>query len=67
MDYFFTVLTDGESVQHNDDGSTRHVRYRAGDTRHFGFASGEYLLHDLENIGADPLSFITVEHQPATQ
>jgi len=62
LDYFFTALTDGESVQHNDDGSTRRVCYRAGDTRHFDFAPGEYLLHDLENVGAEPLGFVTVEH-----
>ena len=62
LDYFFTALTDGESVQHSDDGSTRHVCYRAGDTRHFDFAPGEYLLHDLENVGAEPLGFVTVEH-----
>jgi quercetin dioxygenase-like cupin family protein len=62
LDYFFTALTDGESVQHSDDGSTRHVCYQAGDTRHFDFAPGEYLLHDLENVGAEPLGFVTVEH-----
>ncbi len=63
LDYFFTALTDGESVQHNDDGSTRYVRYRTGGTRHFDFAPGEYLLHDLENVGAEPLGFVTVEHK----
>ena len=64
LDYFFTALTDGESVQHNDDGSTRHACYRTGDTRHFDFGPGEYLLHDLENVGAEPLGFLTVELKP---
>jgi hypothetical protein len=63
LDYFFTALNDGESVQHNDDGSTRYVRYRGGETRHFDFAPGEYLLHDLENVGAEALAFVTVEHK----
>jgi quercetin dioxygenase-like cupin family protein len=66
LDYFWTALTDGESVQHSDDGSTRYVRYRAGDTRHFDFAPGEYLLHDLENVGTQPLGFVTVEFKQSS-
>jgi hypothetical protein len=67
LDYFWTALTDGESTQHNDDGSTRYVRYRLGETRHFDFAPGEYLLHDLENVGTEPLGFVTVEFKTSTQ
>jgi hypothetical protein len=29
--------------------------------RHFDFGPGEYLLHNLENIGETPRSFVTVE------
>ena len=32
LDYFWTVMTDGVSVQHADDGTTRRVVYQAGDT-----------------------------------
>jgi hypothetical protein len=61
LDYFWTALTDGASVQHTDDGTTRSVSYRRGDTRRFTFRDGEYLLHDLCNTGSDELAFITVE------
>jgi hypothetical protein len=66
LDYFWTALTDGESIQHTDDGTTRYVHYQAGVTRHIDFAPGEYLLHDIENAGSRPLRFITVEHKPPT-
>jgi hypothetical protein len=61
LDYFWTALTDGSSEQHTDDGTTRRVSYRAGETRSFEFAPGEYLLHDLHNTGSAELAFITVE------
>jgi len=61
LDYFWTALSAGRSLQHVDDGSTRLVTYTKGETRHFDFGSGEYLLHDLENVGDTPLAFVTVE------
>jgi hypothetical protein len=63
LDYFWTVLTAGESEQHSEDGATRRVSYEAGTTRHFAFGPGEYLLHDLKNVGPTELVFISVEHQ----
>jgi beta-alanine degradation protein BauB len=65
LDYFWTALTDGSSIQHTDDGATRRVSYRAGDTRHFTFPGDEYLLHDLCNDGPTTLRFMTVEHKRA--
>lgn len=62
LDYFWTALRDGASIQHTDDGTTRRVTYRKGDTRHFVFRNGSYLLHDLVNDGDTTLEFITVEH-----
>jgi hypothetical protein len=62
LDYFWTALRDGASIQHTDDGTTRRVTYQKGDTRHFVFRDGAYLLHDLVNDGDSPLEFITVEH-----
>ena len=61
LDYFWTALTAGRSLQHVADGSTRLVTYAAGDTCHFEFGPGDSLLHDLENIGDAPLAFVTVE------
>ncbi|MGP4050359.1 hypothetical protein [Streptomyces sp. 2A115] len=62
LDYFWTAITSGRSIQHTHDGTTRAVEYEAGDTRHFGFTHGEFLLHDIENVGEADLVFTTVEH-----
>lgn len=63
LDYFWTAVTPGRSRQHTADGTTRDVEYVAGETRHFAFAEGEFLLHDIENVGTDELVFTTVEHK----
>lgn len=62
LDYFWTAVTPGVSRQHTFDGTTREVAYEAGETRHFHFGPGEFLLHDIENIGSEELVFTTVEH-----
>ncbi|MCS5723780.1 hypothetical protein N1028_08190 [Herbiconiux sp. CPCC 203407] len=62
LDYFWTAVNAGTSRQHTFDGTTRDVAYDAGETRHFHFAEGEYLLHDIENVGRSTLVFTTVEH-----
>jgi len=62
LDYFWTAVNAGNSRQHTHDGTTRDVSYAAGETRHFHFRPGEFLLHDIENIGQTDLVFTTVEH-----
>lgn len=62
LDYFWTAVTAGTSRQHTFDGTTREVSYVAGETRYFQFGPGEYLLHDIENVGDTELIFTTVEH-----
>lgn len=62
LDYFWTAVSAGHSRQHTFDGTTRDVSYAVGETRHFHFGPGEYLLHDIENIGETELIFTTVEH-----
>ena len=62
LDYFWTAVNAGRSRQHTSDGTTRDVAYDAGETRHFSFGAGEFLLHDIENVGSDDLVFTTVEH-----
>ncbi|MFG2470458.1 hypothetical protein ACGFXB_34095 [Streptomyces canus] len=62
LDYFWTAVTSGRSIQHTHDGTTRVVEYEAGETRHFRFARGEFLLHDIENVGEADIVFTTVEH-----
>ena len=61
LDYFWTVLCDGRGRSHYADGVVHEVLYHRGDTRHFCFAEGESMVHDLENIGPEPLAFVTVE------
>ncbi|MFW6774155.1 hypothetical protein ACOACO_07715 [Nocardioides sp. CPCC 205120] len=62
LDYFWTAVNAGTSRQHTADGTTREVSYAAGETRHFTFGPGEFLLHDIENAGDAELVFTTVEH-----
>jgi hypothetical protein len=62
LDYFWTAVNAGSSRQHTHDGTTRDVSYQAGETRYFHFAEGEFLLHDIENVGDTDLIFTTVEH-----
>jgi beta-alanine degradation protein BauB len=38
------------------------VSYDPGDSKYLTFDHGEYLLHDLNNIGETELVFVTVEH-----
>ena len=62
LDYFWIASTVGQGRQHTSDGTTRDVSYNAGDSKYFTFDRGEYLLHDLNNIGDTELVFATVEH-----
>lgn len=61
LDYFWTALTPGRSRSHYHDGRTLEAEYRPGDTRHYRFGRGEFMMHDLENIGDGVLAFTTVE------
>jgi hypothetical protein len=61
LDYFWTVVTTGRGRQHLHDGTTIDKTYLAGETRHETYQSGEYKIHDLENIGDAELVFTTVE------
>ena len=61
LDYFWTAVTPCRGRQHLMDGSTVEYTYKAGETRHETYGSGEYKVHDLENIGNDDMIFMTVE------
>jgi hypothetical protein len=66
LDYFWTVTSPGGAGRsHYGDGRVAEVSYAEGDTRHMTFAAGESMIHDLENIGGAPLSFVTVEFLPS--
>ena len=61
LDYFWTAVTTGRGRQHVHDGRTLEKTYSAGETQHESYKSGEYKVHDLENIGDTELVFTTVE------
>ena len=61
LDYFWTAVTPGRARLHMLDGSIAESTYVAGDTRHYVYGSGEYTIHDLENVGDSDLWFTTVE------
>jgi mannose-6-phosphate isomerase-like protein (cupin superfamily) len=61
MDYFWTATSAGRARSRYADGRVEEPTYELGTTRHFSFATGESMTHDLENIGDTVLSFTTVE------
>jgi beta-alanine degradation protein BauB len=61
LDYFWTAVTPGQARSHQGDGTTVEATYAVGDTRHYVYGSGEYKVHDLENVGETDLVFTTVE------
>ena len=61
LNYFWTATSEGSARSHFSDGRNSETRYRVGDTRHYVFGPGESMIHDLENTGTAPLSFVTVE------
>ncbi|MEO1313321.1 MAG: hypothetical protein AAFV27_05525 [Pseudomonadota bacterium] len=62
LDYFWVATTPGTARSRYDDGHVAEVTYAAGDAKHFSFAAGEAMTHDLENIGDTVLCFTTVEY-----
>lgn len=61
LDYFWTATTAGRARSRYADGTVAEGDYAVGATKHFAFAQGEAMTHDLENIGDTVLCFTTVE------
>jgi quercetin dioxygenase-like cupin family protein len=61
LDYFWVAIHAGRSRSRYGSGETRETSYAAGDVRHFRFGPGEFMVHDLENIGDTTLIFTTVD------
>lgn len=61
LNYFWVAINAGKSRSHYATGVTKDADYSAGDVMHFDFAEGEFMLHDLTNIGDTELIFTTVE------
>ena len=61
LNYFWTATSVGRARSHYSDGRIAETTYKLGDTKHYRFAAGECMIHDLENVGTDELTFTTVE------
>jgi quercetin dioxygenase-like cupin family protein len=61
LNYFWTAVTAGRAVSHINGGEAVVNDYQAGDTRHLTFRRGEFMIHDLENVGDTDMVFVTVE------
>lgn len=62
LDYFWTSLTAGRTRSYMHDGRIVESDYEAGTTRHYHFGTGDFMIHDLANIGDTELVFVTVEY-----
>jgi beta-alanine degradation protein BauB len=61
LDYFWTSVTGGHGRSHFIDGRVSDTVYKPGDFKQITFKEGEFMVHDLENIGDTELLFTTVE------
>ncbi len=57
LDYFWTSVNGGRGRQHLMDGTTVEHTYFPGETRHETYGSGQYKVHDLENLGDREMIF----------
>ena len=64
--YFWSCHTNGLSRNYFSDGQIREAEHFAGQTKHFHYGPGDYMLHSVENIGETELLFTTVEFLDGT-
>ncbi len=61
LNYFWTSVNGGRARQHLMDGTTVEHDYAPGETRHETYGSGQFKVHDLENLGDREMIFNTIE------
>jgi hypothetical protein len=61
LDYFRMSVTGGHGRSHFNDGRVADIVYKPGDIKQLTFKEGEFMVHDLENIGHTELLFMTAE------
>ncbi len=59
--YFWTAHAAGRARTYFSDGRMLDFEHHVGETRHYHFGPGEYMVHSVENIGSTELLFTTVE------
>jgi beta-alanine degradation protein BauB len=61
LDYFWMSVTGGHGRSHFNDGRVADIVYKPGDIKQLTFKEGEFMVHDLENIGHTELLFTAAE------
>lgn len=61
LTYFWTAITPGRFLQRTYDGTTYESDVEAGLTHFYDVGSGEFALHNLENVGTTTMIFCAVE------
>ncbi|MDB4054078.1 cupin domain-containing protein [Octadecabacter sp.] len=64
--YFWSALTAGTARGYFSSGEIRDTEHYVGETKHFHYGPGDYMLHSVENIGGTDLAFATVEFLDGT-
>lgn len=61
LTYFWTAITPGRFLQRTYDGTTYESDFEAGLTHFYDVGTGEFALHNLENVGNTTITFCAVE------
>jgi hypothetical protein len=61
LDYFWTATSAGLARTRQTDGRYSDGYCKAGDTEHIHIKRGDFIIHELQNVGDTVLSFVTVE------
>lgn len=61
LNYLWTVTHPGRARSHYHNGTLVEMSYELGQTVHHNYDQGEFMMHDLNNVGGTPLGFTTVE------
>ena len=64
--YFWSALNAGKARGYFSSGEIRDTEHYVGETKHFYYGPGDYMLHSVENIGDTDLAFATVEFLDGT-
>jgi hypothetical protein len=64
--YFWSALNAGNARGYFSSGEIRDTTHYVGETNHFYYGPGDYMLHSVENIGDTDLAFATVEFLDGT-
>lgn len=64
--YFWSALNAGKARGYFSSGLIKDTIHYEGETKHFYYGPGDYMLHSVENIGDTDLAFATVEFLDGT-